>query len=339
MLSVAASIYLLLRCHNAFSWSINPPLRLRRWAALFCASAAASLLWWLLIRYASNGGDLSDRILLCSTLDIITTLPAMLCTMLAMLQDRRRPMWPVAVVVALSLVIPLLTFIFGERATTIVVVLHILIILCVTISMLMALRQYHRWLLDNFADLEHKEMWQTFLVLLAFLLVGISYSLANDYFFFEVFILVADIFVIAFLLWRVETMPKLEASAAAAEPAATVFPHNEKFDILLKQRCVDGQFYLKHNTTLSDLAQLIGTNNSYLSQYFANRGLTYNNYINMLRIEHFIHLYEEAEERNQDISATTLADKCGFSSYSTFSRSFIKAKGKSFKLWVEHGHR
>ena len=31
--------------------------------------------------------------------------------------------------------------------------------------MVRALRQYGRWLRDNYADLEHKEVWQSFVVL------------------------------------------------------------------------------------------------------------------------------------------------------------------------------
>jgi len=37
--------------------------------------------------------------------------------------------------------------------------------------MVRALRLYGRWLRDNYADLEHKEVWQSFTVLGIFLLM------------------------------------------------------------------------------------------------------------------------------------------------------------------------
>ena len=43
--------------------------------------------------------------------------------------------------------------------------------------MVRAIRQYGRWLRDNYADLEHKEVWQNFVVLAIFLLVYVIYSL------------------------------------------------------------------------------------------------------------------------------------------------------------------
>ena len=73
-----------------------------------------------------------------------------------------------------------------------------------------AVGQYGRWLLDNYADLERKEVWQS-LVLLAFILfVHVAYSTNSGALVTEYLAQVNTFFIVAFLLWRVETLEKLE---------------------------------------------------------------------------------------------------------------------------------
>ncbi len=336
--AVTASLYLLLRRGNAVAPDIDPPLRLRRWAATFFVSAGASLLWWLFIVYAPYGGFTVERVLICTTLDVMTSLPAMLCTMLAMLQDRRRPLWPVFIVEALALCNLLMVCLLGKQASQMAALIFLLLVLCVTCTMLIALRQYDRWLLDNYADLEHKEVWQTFLLMAAFLLVGVSYGLANEFRFFEVFVLVADIVVIVFLLWRVESLQTLEPAAETVEePTEKKYP-SDKIEALLQQYCIEGQFYLRHDASLIQLAKVIGTNTLYLSRHIGAQGLTYNSYINRLRIEHFVRLYQETAKVKCMVSAADLAGKCGFRSYSTFSRAFKQIMGQSVTAWTHAQH-
>ena len=108
----------------------------------------------------------------------------------------------------------------------------------------------------------------------------------------------------------------------------------EQIDQLLKEHCVAPQLYLKHNLTLQDLAQAVGTNRSYLSQYFSRQGITYYIYINNLRVNHFISRYEETVAAGQSVVAQELAYESGFRSYSTFSRAFTERMGKSVTDWM-----
>ena len=103
---------------------------------------------------------------------------------------------------------------------------------------------------------------------------------------------------------------------------------------MLKELCVDKQLYLQHDLTLHQLAQAIGTNRSYLSQYFSRQGITYNTYINNLRINHFINLYQELAAADQPIVAQELAQESGFRSYSTFGRAFMQRTGQSVTAWM-----
>ena len=76
---------------------------------------------------------------------------------------------------------------------------------------------------------------------------------------------------------------------------------------LLKEHCDATQLYLQHDLTLQQLAQTIGTNRNYLSQYFSRQGITYNTYINNLRINHFINCYQEVAGSKQPFSVQQLA--------------------------------
>jgi len=355
-LALVASLYLLLRRGNAILPENTPPLRVRRWAAAFFASIAAGHMWWLFISYSNNGADSFNRILICTSLDFIFCLPAILCTMLVMLQDRRRPLWPVAIIVILALIGLLMTYFLGDRMSVIILLFFFICVLSIIIVMVRAVRQYGRWLRDNYADLEHKGVGQTFLLLIAFLLVAISYNFANDYIACEILVEVFDIFMIIILLWRVETLQTLEEPALeepAVEPVSTE-PMAEEVEAaevtekteddaedtsdighLLVKYCELEQYYLNNDISVNQLAEHIGTNRKYLGRYFSQQGITYNTYINGLRILHFIRIYQNAVKNNQYVTASQLSVKCGFSSYSTFSAAFKQTMGQTVTAWIQ----
>ena len=175
--------------------------------------------------------------------------------------------------------------------------------------MVRATKQYGRWLRDNYADLEHKEVWQSIVVLVVILLgFGIYTSeiggLANKY-----IVQVNNILLICYLLWRVETLSDL-SSSIQTDTIITTNDAEEKTDTpesnglsptvssnigsLLKRFCEEPQLYLQHDISAMQLAKQIGTNRVYLSKHFASQGITYSTYINGLRIQHFINLYHEA---------------------------------------------
>ena len=77
------------------------------------------------------------------------------------------------------------------------------------IYMVRALRQYGRWLRDNYADLEHKEVWQSFVVLAIVMLMFVVYALTNENQIYVYVMLVISAVLICYLLWRVETLSDL----------------------------------------------------------------------------------------------------------------------------------
>ena len=93
---------------------------------------------------------------------------------------------------------------------------------------------------------------------------------------------------------------------------------------------------MQHDISVSQLANLIGTNRLYLSQHFSSLGMTYNSYINGLRIQYFINLYHEAVANHQPIMVQQLAFKSGFRSYNTFNVAFKKIMGMNTTEWIRN---
>ena len=345
-MNAVASVYLLLRRGNAFAADITPPVRLRRWTAVFFAVLAIGHLWYLPANMLDSREAVMVSLFVGGLLDCILVIPLVFVVMLCMLQDRRRPLWPIGVMVA-PLVMGMVVCIITRSDALLPWVrgYFLLAFTGFTIYMVTAVRQYGRWLRDNFADLEHKEVWQSF-VALAVMAIMFGYYVAGfGGMLYEYIIQVFGLFLIFYLLWRVETLSDLSIPLAQSLPANdtdtediednTFSPTiHEKIGELLQQHCIDTQFYLQHDLTLPQLAQIIGTNRRYLSQYFSSQDTNYNAYINDLRINHFVSLYREAVAANRSFTAQQLANECGYRSYSTFTLAFKQRMGQSVTAWM-----
>ena len=338
MLNLVAALYLLLRRGNAIAPEVTSPVRLRRWAAAFLMACALSHVFWLL--YALHPSP-AAYLIVCG-LDMLLLLPSIAGVLLAMLQDRRRPVWPVLAALAPAFVLLALCFARGDDALYAPIGIYVMSMYALfMLYMYFSVRRYGRWLRDNYADLEHKEIWQSLLILAVFLLFFIMYSSTTEQNSVLVCLLQIDsILISCLLLWRVETLQQLcENTASVEEPTddekASVPPAiPASIGPMLKKKCEDGQLYLQHDLTLAHLAQAIGTNRYYLSQHFAQQGITYNAYINGLRIRHFVRLYHEAVAAQRIFTAQQLAFESGFHSYSTFSAAFKQNMGTTVTAWV-----
>jgi len=101
-----------------------------------------------------------------AVLDFLTTIPFAIIIMFCMLQDRRRPLWPVFLMMAPLIVgFSLCGISHDYTLLPILYAYYLLIGIALLVYMVRATRQYGRWLRDNYADLEHKEVWQSFVVL------------------------------------------------------------------------------------------------------------------------------------------------------------------------------
>ena len=365
-----AALYLLLRPYNTFSAGIKPPVRLRRWTAAFFAFTALSHLWWLLFLIYSNNMDSLgyQLIVLTDTMLLLTTIAG---TMLSMLQDRRRPMWPMLVAMLPFVALFGLYFAFPSDLLKLTIMAYLMLLsVAFAVYMVFAIRRYDRWLNDNYADLEHKRVWLSQVVAFLCMLVFVLYEVSEDMVLIFCLHLV-DLVLVFLLLWRVETLSQLDALAVktytpsapdrqvSAELAESAFVPDtmpimatqpeqpmadpisidvDQMEQLLKEHCEATRLYLEKDLTLQMLAQVVGTNRSYLSQYFSRKGITYNIYINSLRINHFISRCRELSAAGQDIPIQQLALESGFGSYRTFGRAFLQRTGKSVTAWMNGGH-
>ena len=351
-MSLLASCYLLFRRANAIAPDVTPPMRLRRWTAAYFAAAALCHLWYLPTYFLTSPDDVMLSSLIAGLLDCMTVIPLTIVVLLVMLQDRRRPLWPVAVMVA-----PLiagLAWCVATRNEALLPMLYAYILLMwlgLIIYMVRATRQYGRWLRDNYADLEHKEVWQSFVVLAIILLAYAIYLLDAGELIYEFAMEVINIVLICYLLWRVETLNDLSTSSESEDDddlsssKGLSQTNRERSTLgtlpvknigtLLKQYCEEPQLYLQHDLTLLQLAKAVGTNRFYLSQYFSSQGLTYNAYINNLRIDHFVSSYREAVGAQRPFTAQQLAQESGYRSYSTFCRVIKGKTGKSVSAWIK----
>ena len=336
MLCLNACCYLLFRRSNGIAPDITPPVRLRRWTAAFFATIALCHLWYLPTYFLTSPDDMMLGLLIAGLLDCMTVIPLTIVVLLVMLQDRRRPLWPVALMVA-----PLIAGnVWGIAACSyallpVLFVYFLLMWLGLIIYMVREVRRYGRWLRDNYADLEHKEVWQSFVVLAIILLVYAIYSLDVGELIYEYALDVIIIVLVSYLLWRVETLSDLTLSQTNHDRSTSDSLLAKNIGPLLKQHCEDTQLYLQHDISLSQLATLIGINRSYLSKHFALQGITYNAYINGLRIQHFINLYHESAATHQPVSAQQLAYQSGFRNYKTFNAAFKKIMEMTAKEWMQ----
>ena len=205
-------------------------------------------------------------------------------------------------------------------------------------------RRYGRWLRDNYADLEHKEVWQSFLVLAVIFISSDFYVGGYGLPVYEYVSQACAIVLICYLLWRVETLSDLSISVDDAAEEAVTTESVEDNDLslsirnnigpLLKKLCEEQQLYLQYDISMTHLAQQIGINRSYLSKHFALQGISYNDYINGLRIQHFINLYHETAKTKQPITVKQLAYQSGFRSYSTFNSAFKQTMGMTATEWM-----
>ena len=138
------------------------------------------------IFFLSSSEDIMTIDLIGGFLDCMTLFPVAIIVLFAMLQDRRRPLWPVA-----AMFVPLVVggaFGVAVRSYVLLPVVYVyFLLMCIglIIYMVRALRQYGRWLRDNYADLEHKEVWQSFVVLAIILLVFVIYVFTSEGTFYQ----------------------------------------------------------------------------------------------------------------------------------------------------------
>ena len=234
--ALVAAVYLLWRRGNAFMQEKGPEsvktiktpsgamrvpqpvrssLRLRRWTAALMAAIVASHVWWYVFGQVWLTDDRLVRNIVNISLDHVTLVPLTMAVLLAMLQDRRRPLWPWLVAEAAAVV---LTAVMGIARRDefwgydVLGYCQLVLIVGFIVYYAMALRRYGRWLRDNFSDLEHKEVWQSLTFAIGLFVVYEVYTSNGGELLREYLSQVVTLVIITFLVWRVETLEELTES-------------------------------------------------------------------------------------------------------------------------------
>ena len=331
MAAFVAGIYLWLRRSNVIAPEVTPPRALRLLTAAFFLMAAASHVWWYVLGVYWLVDDRLVRNTLCIMFDHITLVPLVMALLLRLLQDRRRRIWPwvaTQVLIIGGAVVGIANH--SEYGMDLMHRCQVVIIALFVTYYIYALVRYSRWLKENYADLEHKEVWQSLLFIVALFLIYEVYSTNPGDMPKEYLSQINTLIIIIFLLWRVETLQTLEV-----KKDTSYVPTTTNIGTLLQMHCEVPQLYLQHDLTLAQLSKAVGTNRTYLSAYFTQQGTTYNAYINRLRIEHFENLYNKAVAQSSSVTAQQLAHDCGFKSYSTFAAAFKNFKGLTVTAWMK----
>ena len=333
-MAMIAGCYLLFRRANAIAPNISPPIRLRRWTGIFLISLALNQVWYMQLFFLTSSEDIEMVDLIGGLIQSVTLLPLAIVVLLAMLQDRRRPLWPFALMIAPAVAGMAACVVSRSEALFPMIYAYDLpLIIGIITYMVRALRQYGRWLRDNYADLEHKEIWHSFIVLAIILLAFTVNEFCDKAPVYEYAMLVVTATLICYLLWRVETLSDLSIQKVSG---ADSFKTSQPKDLtsLLQRHCIDTRLYLQYDLNITQLAKAIGTNRFYLSQYFSSLGITYNTYINDLRINYFTRLYRKAVAEGRSFTAQQLAGESGYRSYSTFRLAFQQRMGQNVRAWM-----
>lgn len=361
------AVYLLVSKRNAFGSEIVTDQRLRR--------KAGRLIFIYTLIYLTNipmllwlADDLQLLLMASVTLDMTIWCPMVLHFLLELLQDRRR--WDNRLLlISVLAVMPLTGWLLTGHAwwKWAVYGMYIAEVVFFIGWYIRAAIAYRRFLADNYADLEHKEVTWSWIILSSIFFSFINYLLilfqsdmqicvALSYIFH-----LADILFIGIIVWYIdhqqvleplaeesveEVQKSQEAEAVETEAMETTNTHEVpalrkdiiiyKTGELLRKHCEEAQLYLQRDLSLKTLAQACHTNRTYLGLYFASQGITYYIYINKLRIDHFQSLYREAmKEKSTTFTLQQLSKDSGFLSYNTFSRAFVSCTGISVSKWQE----
>lgn len=112
-----------------------------------------------------------------------------------------------------------------------------------------------------------------------------------------------------------------ESGKKSEESGEREFPFAGRLEQVVEEQ----KLYLDKNLTIGDLARVLNTNRTYISNYLSQVvGLTFYDYVNRLRIEQrSIPMMQEHPEYTLE----HIAAESGFSSISTFRRAFVKLTG------------
>lgn len=208
------------------------------------------------------------------------------------------------------------------------------------------IRAYRIWCEDNYSSMDHIDVQWILRYLLMLLVVGLSYlyicltdhpvrALTQN-----LLLLFMFGYSIEQILFRHDPWEMVRQAQTESCPPQMVEPShlessNAAFRATLEEWMEREKPYLNPDFRLMDLSQVLPMNRTYLSQLIhAEYGCTFYQFVNRYRIEEAKRLKLE----NPDMKVREVADRCGFSSPTVFSRTFSTVTGMTPREWAKKIH-
>lgn len=131
-------------------------------------------------------------------------------------------------------------------------------------------------------------------------------------------------FIMSFIYRHESVISELAVAEAPSDaPGAEVNPETDEIGIRIEHLMLVQRAYLMPTLKVSDVARQIGSNRTYVSNWFnRSRQSTFFSYVNQLRIKHACGLLNTT-----DMPLEAIAQESGFNSKSSFYRIFKNLKG------------
>lgn len=186
-------------------------------------------------------------------------------------------------------------------------------------------RQHIRYVRENYSNIDEIDISWVYYVFFFTVVSQLSWLFTS----FAASPLVdAFYYLSCIVLWQMVLKKSYHLKPVVMEKS-TVQPANRTYPFAgtMEQTVEHDALYLNKDLTLSELAAAVGTNRTYLSEYFSNvKHVTFYDYINQLRItKKSIPMMAEHPEYTLE----HIAAESGFNSISTFRRAFYKLTGNS----------
>ena len=194
---------------------------------------------------------------------------------------------------------------------------------------MMTIPKYHKMLRERFSYDEninlnwlHTILGSFFIILTLWVIDSLMINFYLEYV-YMIGTMIIWMFILSFIYRHESVISELAvAEVPSDEPAAEVTAETDEIGIRIEQLLLVERAYLVPTLKISDVARQIGSNRTYVSNWFnRNRQSTFFSYVNQLRIKHACELLNTT-----DIPLEAIAQESGFNSKSSFYRIFKNLK-------------
>lgn len=128
-----------------------------------------------------------------------------------------------------------------------------------------------------------------------------------------------------------ESVPEAEEVDDESELEMPSEEHHEALLAKFEEVMIGEQKFLTPGITINDIAQLIGSNKTYVSRLVNSTfKMAFPDYLNNLRIDYA----EEYILHHKDAKQSEIAEACGFPNASAFNNTFKKFTGMTPRIWL-----